>query len=43
MTSVHAPTRRYVIFFVANRDEVIVIRILHGARDLPTVFHADEP
>ncbi|BEU65710.1 type II toxin-antitoxin system RelE/ParE family toxin [Ralstonia pseudosolanacearum] len=34
---------RYVIFFVAASDEVIVIRILHGARDLPAVFHADEP
>ncbi|MEF2253041.1 type II toxin-antitoxin system RelE/ParE family toxin [Ralstonia solanacearum] len=34
---------RYVIFFVATPDEVIVIRILHGARDLPAVFHPDEP
>lgn len=34
---------RYVIFFVTTPDEVIVIRILHGARDLLTVFHPDEP
>ncbi|AEG67538.1 type II toxin-antitoxin system RelE/ParE family toxin [Ralstonia solanacearum] len=34
---------RYVIFFVTTPDEVIVIRILHGARDLPAVFHPDEP
>ncbi|MEF3062703.1 type II toxin-antitoxin system RelE/ParE family toxin [Ralstonia solanacearum] len=34
---------RYVIFFVTTPDEVIVIRILHGAGDLPAVFHPDEP
>ncbi|MEX5830371.1 type II toxin-antitoxin system RelE/ParE family toxin [Ralstonia solanacearum] len=38
-----AITPRYVIFFVTTPDEVIVIRILHGARDLPAVFHANEP
>jgi toxin ParE1/3/4 len=28
----------YVIFFVARPDEATIVRILHGARDLPTVF-----
>ncbi len=29
---------RYLIFFVEEGDEVRVVRILHGARDLPRVF-----
>ena len=28
----------YVIFFEASADEVLVLRILHGARDLPAQF-----
>ncbi len=31
----------YVIFFEANEGEVLIIRVLHGARDLPSLF-ADE-
>lgn len=29
---------RYLIFFVEQEDEVQVVRVLHGARDLPRVF-----
>lgn len=29
---------RYLIFFVEQGDEVQVVRVLHGARDLPRVF-----
>lgn len=29
---------RYVIFFEATETDVLVVRILHGARDLPTVL-----
>ena len=29
---------RYLIFFVEMRDEVQVVRVLHGARDLPQAF-----
>ena len=29
---------RYLIFFVEHGDEVQVVRILHGARDLPRAF-----
>lgn len=29
---------RYLIFFVEQEDEVRVVRVLHGARDLPRVF-----
>lgn len=31
----------YVIFFESDPDAVLIVRILHGARDLPTVFSAD--
>jgi len=30
----------YVIFFTAGHDEVAIVRILHGARDLPALFGA---
>ncbi|MBO9663851.1 type II toxin-antitoxin system RelE/ParE family toxin [Dokdonella sp.] len=29
---------RYVIFFRMNKDRVLILRILHGARDLPNQF-----
>lgn len=29
---------RYLIFFVEAGDEVRVVRVLHGARDLPRAF-----
>lgn len=29
---------RYLIFFVEQGDEVQVVRVLHGARDVPRVF-----
>ncbi len=29
---------RYLIFFVEQGDEVQVVRVLHGARDLPQAF-----
>ncbi|MBN8715962.1 MAG: type II toxin-antitoxin system RelE/ParE family toxin [Xanthomonadales bacterium] len=32
----------YVIFFEASAETVLVVRVLHGARDLPAVFSADE-
>ena len=31
---------RYVIFFESNPDVVVIVRILHGARDIPAVFGA---
>lgn len=33
---------RYVIFFECESDGVLIVRILHGARDLPAVFAADD-
>lgn len=32
----------YVIFFEASNNDVTVIRVLHGARDLPELFRPDE-
>lgn len=32
----------YVIFFEASADAVTVVRILHGARDLPALFRPDD-
>lgn len=29
---------RYLIFFLAVEDEVRIVRVLHGARDLPRLF-----
>ena len=29
---------RYVIFFTVGVHEVTIIRVLHGARDLPALF-----
>lgn len=31
----------YVIFFSATEQEVTIIRVLHGARDIPDEFAAD--
>ncbi len=32
----------YVIFFEATTEDLLVVRILYGARDLPTVFESDK-
>ena len=32
----------YVIFFEAKPEDVVIVRILHGARDLPAVL-GDDP
>jgi toxin ParE1/3/4 len=31
----------YVIFFESDSNAVLIVRILHGARDIPAVFEAD--
>jgi toxin ParE1/3/4 len=31
-----------VIFFVATAEEVTIIRVLHGARDIPAILAPDE-
>ncbi len=32
----------YVIFFVATIEEVTIIRVLHGARDIPAILAPDD-
>jgi toxin ParE1/3/4 len=32
------PYKRYMIYFRFNANRVEIIRILHGSRDLPTIF-----
>lgn len=33
---------RYAIFFTSGADEVTIVRVLHGARDFPSVFGEEE-
>jgi toxin ParE1/3/4 len=32
------PLGRYVIFYRAMRDTIEIVRVLHGARDIQTIF-----
>ena len=32
------PVGHYVIFYLPNRDGIEVVRVLHGARDIDTLF-----
>ena len=32
---------RYLILFQPARDAVLIVRILHGSRDLPLIFQSD--
>lgn len=32
------PYGNYVVFFAAGRNEIVIVRILHGARDIPAVI-----
>ncbi|AMY02137.1 type II toxin-antitoxin system RelE/ParE family toxin [Mesorhizobium ciceri] len=34
---------RYVIFYTTDGDEVRVERVLHGARDIPTILEGGQP
>lgn len=34
----HAPHGRYLIFFIEKDQEVQIVRVLQGARDLPRLF-----
>jgi toxin ParE1/3/4 len=36
------PAGRYVIFYLPLTDGVDIVRVLHGSRDIETVFAADE-
>ena len=36
------PIGRYVIFYLSLADGIEIIRVLHGARDIDTIFHDDD-
>ncbi|MGX8008849.1 type II toxin-antitoxin system RelE/ParE family toxin [Mesorhizobium sp. ORM8.1] len=36
------PFQHYVIFYVAEGDEVRIERVLHGARDIDAIFETDD-
>lgn len=33
--------RNYLIFYTATEDKLRILRVIHGARDLPTLFAPD--
>jgi toxin ParE1/3/4 len=35
------PFGRYVIFYLVLADGIEIVRVLHGARNLDVIFHAD--
>jgi len=37
------PHGRYLIYFQALDDQIVIARVLAGARDLPRLFGSDEP
>jgi toxin ParE1/3/4 len=32
--------RKYLVFYITRSDGIEVVRVLHGARDLPAIFHS---
>ncbi len=32
--------RKYLVFYIPRSDGIEVVRVLHGARDLPAIFHS---
>ena len=38
---VSARFRNYLIFYVVRQKELVIIRVLHGARDIPTLLLED--
>ena len=36
------PVGRYIIFYLPLPDGIEVVRVLHSARDLSSIFHSDD-
>jgi toxin ParE1/3/4 len=32
------PFKRYVIFYQPTLDGIVIVRVIHGSRDIPTLF-----
>ena len=37
------PVGRHVLFYRPQPDGIVLVRVIHGARDLPALFSATEP
>jgi toxin ParE1/3/4 len=37
------PVGRHVLFYRPQADGIVLVRVIHGARDLPALFSATEP
>jgi toxin ParE1/3/4 len=37
------PVGRHVLFYRPHADGIVLVRVIHGARDLPALFSATEP
>jgi toxin ParE1/3/4 len=37
------PVGQYVLFYRAQPDGIVLVRVIHGSRDLPSLFGATEP
>ncbi len=37
------PVGRYVLFYCPQPGGIVLVRVLHGSRDVPTLFGAPEP
>ena len=37
------PARNYLIFYRIHSDHIEILRVLHGARDIESIFHPEEP
>ena len=37
------PVGRYVLFYCPQPGGIVLVRVLHGSRDVPTLFDAPEP
>jgi toxin ParE1/3/4 len=35
--------KSYIIFYLIREDVLIIVRIIHGARNFPTLLESDEP
>ena len=37
------PVGKHVLFYRSQRGGIVLVRVIHGARDLPALFSATEP
>lgn len=37
------PHNAYLIFYLSDRDPIEIVRVIHSARDIPTIMESDLP